>query len=760
MGKKKAQLSIFLIIGVALVIIVSLFFVFRNMMVEKTLEEDVGTKLIIEKVSNEFKPIQLFVDTCVKDVAVRGFRKLGMQGGYINSMELISNPVDPTAKNSDSIHFFPKDNEQKIAYWWYMKSSEKCFASMSCKFDSKKPELEGGPNSIEGQLEKYIDENIQSCLQNFAVFADAGLEIDSKKSPKSDITFTKDDTVVSLTYPLRATSKSSKSQDLSFFNTRIDINMRNMYSMAGEIAEQEARQAFLERQLIELISIYSGTKGDSILPPFYNPAVFDKSDLKFAWTQTEIKTVLSSLLSSYVSAFRVLNAGSFVPITGENEFTKTILDSMMIYINTTTDYTSFDVSFDYITWWDLYLKIGQSEIVKPTGNKVVEFIQDVPIVGQTIGQLLPDEFRFMYDVSYPVLVTIEDDYALSGDGYTFRFALESNLRNNMPVYEVEDSEILGEVSNPETLFENSFCNEDHKDTGLVKITVKDTSTSEEIEGILLRYSNSEETCAIGLTQRYNDGIYFEGKLPSCLGCVLEINAPGFVRKSLGLSVDAGVDFDVPHIELEPIREKEVNVMVITNTKSPGENGEWSIDFTPVPLRPAESVMLSLTRVPEDDDPFDSDFNSVVFFSGDDAVVPKIQIIPGKYEVQGQILLDVSYEDDQITAEDVRVPAEDHCDGGTFFTDCEEYTLPEIEFGDTFPEGSVYIDDEHGGTWDVKSNFLDSSDVITFYIIASPYIESGLDLNYDDLEEVGKADLYSDQYSGCVLPTYNRGAKRC
>ena len=478
-----------------------------------------------------------------------------------------------------------------------------------------------------------------------------------------------------------------------------------------------------------------------MFPPFYVPAVIPNSENRLFWSQTEVKSSLMATLASYVPMFSVLESSNFRFIDADNDIDRAIFDRMVLYLDK-SEYLGYDIQFDYKSWWDMYLNMGTSEILEPDSQKI-PFIKDVPMLGDFMDSVMPVQYQFGYDVSYPVLVTIKDDDAFDGDGFTMKLALESNVRNNMPLAPTDvenDNEGV-----PSSFYESVFCDRENFKSEPVKVEVRDPATNQQLEGVNLEYTCGERTCRIGMTSQKSDGTYLEGPMPKCAGGLLEMSLAGYASKSVPLSTTGNNDVFVRE-ELQPVQEKNVQIKVLRRQKE--SDGNWAWQFPSTELRPAETAMLTIERVPTDDEPYAPDFSSVAVLSQSNQD-QTIKLIPGKYKVSGQLVFDVEYPDDAI--EEIKIPETtiEECTAVVeWFGNCPDNKKVEtevgpIDFGTLFPEGVLFLDDDHGGFWEVTRRDLEESDTITFYIISTPDI-NGASLTLDDMDEFGQADYYASQ----------------
>lgn len=78
MPNKKGQLTVFIIIGIVILLIVSLLIYVKNIETEKKVEE---TKKIYE-IPEEIKPIKVYMQSCAEDISKEALEYIGSQGGY------------------------------------------------------------------------------------------------------------------------------------------------------------------------------------------------------------------------------------------------------------------------------------------------------------------------------------------------------------------------------------------------------------------------------------------------------------------------------------------------------------------------------------------------------------------------------------------------------------------------------------------------------------------------------------------------------
>ena len=143
---KRAQIAVFLIVGVIVVLLVAIFFYFYA--------KDQGAgelpRQIVQEVPAELRPVQGFVEQCLADTAQIGLERLGERGGYIDPQRF-GIYADAKATESNGVSLF-SSGTMVIPYWHYLASQNGC--QNQCLFSSEQPPLSGvnGEKSIERQF--------------------------------------------------------------------------------------------------------------------------------------------------------------------------------------------------------------------------------------------------------------------------------------------------------------------------------------------------------------------------------------------------------------------------------------------------------------------------------------------------------------------------------------------------------------------------------------------------------------------------------
>ena len=144
-----------------------------------------------------------------------------------------------------------------------MKSANNCRGN--CQFASKRPELRNTENSIEKQLERYIDSKFKECINNFAPFTEQGYKITEAGKLKSDVVIGTEDVTVIVDYPLDVEKEEAKTK-ITQFLVALPVNLDKVYELAAKITNLEMKHRFLEKHALNLMVALSGISKEK-LPP-------------------------------------------------------------------------------------------------------------------------------------------------------------------------------------------------------------------------------------------------------------------------------------------------------------------------------------------------------------------------------------------------------------------------------------------------------------------------------------------------------------
>ena len=544
--EKRGQITVFIIVGIVLLFLsAGIFYITKNTVKETITTEGVP---VAQKVPLTFSPIQKYTENCLRSVGKRGLIILGQQGGYINPDVLGKySTVKPT--DSAGINLQPT----KVPYWFYSSPQNRedkiVFSTLQPKLYAK----DDSSLSIETQMNRYVKEKLDDCLQNYTVFDNQGFKV--KYGSKQVLTRVGTSSVnFQLTMMVTAT-KGESTTKMKIFYVNLPLKLKQYYELATHITQAQKNYSFLENHAMNIVSSFSGVDMQK-LPP--TVATGFSSVPTFFWTETKVKKDLQRLFTSYIPLLRFLGSNNFYghiyPDGTLSNFYQGVYDQSVL---TLKGAKGVNVNFNYFHW-PVYLKTNSKKgVIKP-----FHFF-----VKYGVFKMGQQHYETNYDISFPVLVSLKDPAAFGGEGYDFVFALEGNVRNNK---KPEPGKFVSAIPKP---LPRLACDKNHWDTGILKTVVVDSFTKEPIEKVQIGFSiPDQDDCQIGFTNKQGN---LESNYPAIYGGEVTYFKDDYLmnfypidtyqyrgNKSalIGYPV-AGLSQDMPNKVVELHRVKAINVTV-------------------------------------------------------------------------------------------------------------------------------------------------------------------------------------------------------
>ena len=733
----KSQVSAFVIIGLVLIIVIAIAIYVVSILNQPPNKEEQYT----EVVPPAMEPLKNHYEQCLLETSKEAFIIAGQQGGYIYPDRARIIPIDGRETSSKGIHLVPGTNIT-IPYWWYLSSSNDC---STCQFKTQMPDLQktGERLSIESEVEAYILENFKDCIDHDE-FDERGFEIEEPGELFVEVEIGEDDVGLFMEYPLEV-KYQNKLVKMSKFQNKLDLDIASIYDIARAITiewQTTDTKAF-EYVSVQLLSGYSLESSDYDLPPIAGPVKFGFNSPKM-WVLTDVKEDVKTILTQNIPLVQVIGSKGYNLFVWESDMSYEFYDSFVMPVSSVprSDLEKVSVNFDYLPWWDIYVKVHPSSgyIIMPDSPFSVNLI---------LFRFSMQQYDFSYDLSYPIMVTLKNPTTLDGDGYTFQFALESNVRNNMPLNNTPFN-----LARDEGALQTLFGNPNQR-SARAKITTINSMTGEPVDKALISYHCGQDLIHLGETLMQNDQAVLESKVPPCHGAVLSAFKDGFVSNPYGTTfVDD--DFEEIELNLSPIVTKKIEVkkrmlvkkvaggpgfgfeivQILNNLNNMGMNAwasghgieYWEYVETAQDMALDDRVLIIMERKSE----YEEDFAAMATFTGENTEGQTVDIAEGQYAVE--VVMFREFGENKSRYEFV-IPEREDCEGGGLFSDEECYTIPEIKFNSSFYLGAANLD-ETTGYFNVTAEDLEK-DTMTVYVIA---------VTLDDIkvvEDLELMDMYDD-----------------
>ncbi len=718
MLNKKAQITIFVILGIVLLILVGLFlYITKSISMDQT--DD--TSVIYGTLSTPPAQVTELIESCANDILSEALVKVGVGGGYIYPSEQGFFAIDNFPWMANSVDMFPGSGTL-IPYWYHLKSSNDC---SNCVFEYNMPLLEGASStSIQSQLEDYVVENIDSCINDFSVFTDSGLyEITKMGDTTAKVTFSEINTWINLEYPIEIKSESSVITSKDFVSV-VDLDMRRVYDLAFEIlieTELSPSTDLFEYFTLEIINFYS--LGEMLIPPIEGPTVFTYSSPKM-WFITDVQEDLSRFISENIAYNQIIGSENYFVYLSADSTEESVYNRFEYPINFPTDELSkLEIDFSYFPWWNMYVDVNPgSGVIMP---EMVDSFAFIPVGMKT--------YKFSYDVAYPIVVSVKDDEAFNLKGYTFQFAFEVNIRSNQPLS--SGDEVIDLTSEFEDFTPSLFSNLDQRTSGNVTVKVLDAYSGLPLSEVLVLYECGEESTLVGESSIVGIDAIVTSQLPICIGGLISAEKEGYAYSSV--SLDTSVDQSgLVVLELEPISNIKLDISTMPLTKELVSLDETDWIFRPNTtgfLRPDEFVILVLERQGSFSEP---EFTRVYYVNSSDIESANIELISGQYRLEMISMLNLG---ENYTLKNITIPEREDCHDTGLFSADECVTLPAMSFNETTLSGGVLLDNSTSGFFNVTRDVLKVSDKLTVYSVAVAMDQMTV---IEDLEQLNGYSVYS------------------
>ncbi len=407
---KKGQITLFIIIGLILLVSASIAIYLITEKAVKPVEEEII-------VPEDVRPVYDFVQGCIDEIAREGIGLLGLQGGFIELPGIIERT--PTA-------YIPIDtfNQFKVPLWYY-------------EGEDRTPSL----GFMEREISRHINNRLKDCTGDFEAFKER-FRIAEQGNISTKTIIGDNEVIIRVSWPIALTS-GDRTTTIHDFVMRTPVRLKQMWELANATMAKENELAMFENLTIDLMA------ADSENIPLDGFTL--ECGIK-RWRIPEIQERLQKIIYYNIPLTRIKNT-DFFPFTAskgtyealqkeyarmtkeleqgrEMKEPKTAApDDAFAYFHQFYDVgtrqTDLKIGFEYQPAWGMQLNAQPSEgpMLKSNAAKGA---------GKYLGFLCINQWHFAYDIIYYVKASIRDDTAFNGQGFVFQFAFPVLINQNAP----------------------------------------------------------------------------------------------------------------------------------------------------------------------------------------------------------------------------------------------------------------------------------------------------------------------------------------
>jgi len=226
MEKKRAQVTIFILIAIVIIGGAVVFYSFRD-------------SIVGEKIPVNIEPVYNNFLSCLESKILTGINILESQAGYISLPDF--EPGSRYMPFSSQLNFLGNP----VPYWYYVSGN------------NVQKEQVPSKNEMENQLENFIEEKINKCV--FDEYYEQGFEI-NQGVPKASVNIGKDGVDVSLEMEM-GFEKEEESVVIKNHEVEVNSKLGMLYDSAIEIYQKEQADLFLENYAVDNLRLYAPVDG-------------------------------------------------------------------------------------------------------------------------------------------------------------------------------------------------------------------------------------------------------------------------------------------------------------------------------------------------------------------------------------------------------------------------------------------------------------------------------------------------------------------
>src|SRR3989338_5119874 len=537
----KGQVTIFIIVGILLVLAVTLVIFVRKEIITFKPEEIIPT---------EKGKVENFITSCIDQVGHDALVRVGLQGGYI---EL---PFDVVDDNTRRLDISPT---LAVPYWAY-------------GAQTSIPSLQ----QIKEEIDQYLEENVRDCLFSMEVFQES-YDLIEKSELTANTEIVQNKVIFNLHWDVEIRSKGGEIiTEVIDHLAESPIKLRNVYTVARAILEKEMETLKLEDITQDLIALEH---------PDVPVAGMELSCSKKKWEVDTVKNTLLELVRINVHELKVKGT-DYVAFPEDLTYYQ---NHYVWNIGSEFNYPQVSVLFNFEQTYPY--TFGVTPLV---GNKM----QSSQLGGSDLLSFLCIQtWKFTYDLVYPVLVKVKDETT----GYTFEIAFTVHLVRNNPergeavprqsyfIDTVSDEDYCGSKEIPMTVF--TYETIENENTGAYN--------REPLEGVQTSFTCLRYKCGMPETEydfagRGNVAGY-STNFPYCAGGILRGTNDGYKESWERVVTEAGKEVE---LDLTPMYELPANkVKIVKHNFVDAENIGPA-----VPLKKGELGLIKVEFRKKDDLP--------------------------------------------------------------------------------------------------------------------------------------------------------------
>jgi len=525
---KKGQLTMFIILGLVILLAISISIYFLQY----------SPEVPTVQIENDILPVYNAVFLCVNNLALEGVNKLGLQGGYLSVPSMIKN--NPLARLD-----LTKSGSFSVPYWYY-------------EGENRMPNLD----QMQTELSVFIKNNLKECADFSSL---SQFEIEEKGNITVNSFFGDQNVAVDVKWPLRIKT-NNKFFDQENYRTELDVRLKKVHELAEKIMKSENKNEFLEKSTIALMSgnpnIPMDGMSNSCQPEKWrlknveqnfkelikanlpHVRIMNTETLDFLLDEKEYFSLkkTNERINAELNALKEYDTSNPLSAVGnvpKNDAPDDAFDYNNLRFNVDTPSTSLQVGFYFNPDWKILFNaqpndggLLSSNVVRGE-NKFLKF-------------LCVNNYHFTYDIIYPVLVSVRDSSAFDDAGFVYQFAFPILINNNHG-----DRKAFGLKRFVNPYFDSEYC--DKKSDREVEFRAlgfeQNVPIASELDDVSIEFVCGPKSCPLGETKSRRGSYNLLAQLPNCGNPFIKARKDSYLpEQKMLLSNDQELNFELTELK--------------------------------------------------------------------------------------------------------------------------------------------------------------------------------------------------------------------
>ncbi len=539
----KGQVTIFIILGLLLLLALLLVIFFRKGAFEFKPSELIPT---------EKGRIERLITNCIEGLGDEALSLLAAQGGYIE--------VPTDIKNDAALHL-ALSPFLVVPYWAY-------------GTNTRIPSL----YEMKLQIDRHLEENLAACALSQELFR-TSYDVRQKAPPDADTEITDKKVLFNVRWNIEVRDPEGEViAEVLQHQAESTVKLKRVHETARKLVERELKTLKLEDITQDLIALEH---------PSVPVAGIEFSCGQKRWLVEDVKRGLQDLLRINLRELRV-SGTDIIEFPEELPYYQHHYVFDMGADDTGREFEQDDVSvlFSYENTFPMAIEVS------PASGRYLKSNQMLSGGGnELLSAICIQTWKFVYDVSYPVLVAVTDETT----GYSFRTAFTVHLQKNIP----DRSAVPRRDA---TAYFDAFTDEEFCLERRIPMTVSTYEVisdrasgvfvKEPLEDVELTFTCLKYSCSSGTTEYdfagMGDVAAYSTNFPYCVGGILRGVKEEYKDDWERVVTEAGKEIE---LELTPLHEIPISSMrVLKHTGTARE-----------PLQDDETALITLKHWRERDD---------------------------------------------------------------------------------------------------------------------------------------------------------------